>query len=144
MCETVPRKEEVSVDVQLIDENELIYHTKWPRKGLTSDLYENLIKSAKFSDPVHIIFDKYYGESVKIHERLWKADGQAYSDVELTSATQLPTRDIIINNDKNKTLIINLLCSKQQGDHKIQMTGEEQKCYIHLKINIIILTRTHI
>lgn len=133
---------EEPVDVLLIDGNELLYHANWPRKASTNDLYENMIKSVKLSCPVYIIFDKYFDGSVKSHERLRRAGGQAYSDVELTTTTQLPARDVIMNNDKNKTQIINLLCSKEQGDHNIQMIGEEQNLFDHEEADVSLISYT--
>ena len=50
-----------SPDVQLIDGNELIYHTSWPKTGTVASFLQNFEVAAKHNSaiPVYVIFDKY-------------------------------------------------------------------------------------
>ncbi|KAG0727207.1 hypothetical protein GWK47_035118 [Chionoecetes opilio] len=98
----------------------------------TSDLCGNLVKSAKLSCPVYIIFDKYHGESVKSHERQRRAGGQTYAEFELATATHLHARDEIMKNDE------------QKSEHNIEMIGEVQNMFDHEEADVSLVSYTFI
>ena len=58
------------VDVQLVDGNELLYHTTLPKIGTSLTLFNNVVEAAHRKHPVFVIFDKYNKPiSIKTQER---------------------------------------------------------------------------
>ena len=57
------------VDAQLVDGNEAIYHTSWPRNSTLKKFADNFVSSFERPHTTYIIFDQYDKYSIKSHER---------------------------------------------------------------------------
>jgi len=111
--------------VQLIDGNEAIYHTLWPKNATMSMFANGFISSFARPYTTYVVFDCYQEHSIKSHERRRRAKGAAPRDYNLTDETVLPARDIIMKSDQNKTSFIKHLCSAENPNEYVHIIGEE-------------------
>jgi hypothetical protein len=132
-------EDDVPVDLQLVDGNELIYHTIWPKMGTTLALCHSLTKAAEQNYPVYVIFDKYSVNSIKSQERERRKQRVAYPDYELSINTTLQARDTIMKNSNNKRQIINIICAHGESE-KTHMIGEEQTLFQHEEADVSIIS----
>ena len=65
------------VDVQLVDGNEALYHTPWPKFGTLGHFAEMFCLLFPGPHDTYVIFDKYLPGSIKSHERLRHAGGSS-------------------------------------------------------------------
>ena len=64
----VPYGRNAPVDIQLVDGNDLRYHTTWP-KMRTTVAFNNLVTAAEDHSPMCVVLDKYKEGAIKSQER---------------------------------------------------------------------------
>ena len=129
----------IPVNIQIIDGNELVYHTLWPKVATVAALLNNIECSAKQSFPVFLIFDNYNENSIKSYERSRRSGGVSYPDVKLNINSPLPAREKIMKNSSNKRILINLLCNYNSVEN-VNMIGEEQNEFQHEEADVSIIS----
>ena len=103
--------DEPEADYFIIDGNEMLYRSVWPKAGNVRQLSANFNKAvARDRKEVQVLFDKYSTSSIKAHERNRRAGDKVYPNYNLTLDTDLPSRDKIMKNTHNKEQVIKLLC----------------------------------
>ena len=129
----------IPVDIQIIDGNELIYHTLWPKVGTVAALLNNIECSAKQSFPVFLIFDNYNENSIKSYGRSRRSGGVSYPDFKLNINSPLPAREKIMKNCSNERILINLLCNYNSVEN-VNMIDEERNEFQHEEADVSIIS----
>ena len=95
------------VDLELIDGNEAIYHTSWPKNATVKDFANTFVRSFDRPHDTYVVFDQYNKHSIKSQERLRRAKAKRVTSQEfvLNSNTMLPSKELIMKNDNNKSCV---------------------------------------
>lgn len=125
-----------SPQVTVIDGCALLWVVQWPASGTVQDYADNFTKKImtclQISD-VHLIFDRYYKDSVKHLTRLSRAGKDASRRHQLSLDTPLPPQKVTLTVTENKVQLIDLLCQnlantlKQlpENTKRIVITGKD-------------------
>ena len=113
------------VEVQLIDGNEALYHTFWPKNTTLLHFAQGLVDRFVRPCETFVIFDCYKENSVKSHERQRRAKGIAPRAYELRSETILPSKENIMKSDQNKKSLIQFLCNMEHNHNSLHLIGED-------------------
>ena len=127
------------IDVELIDGNEKLYGTTWPKAATVKSFAESFINSVQKNHEVFVIFDKYFEGSIKSHERSRRAADAHCPSHHLTMDTVLPPREVVMKNTENKKQLLKLLCEANTADH-IHMTCEGLCLFGHEEADVCIVT----
>ena len=100
------------VDLQLVDENEVPYHTLWPQTTVKK-FAESFVSSFVSNHDTYVIFDCYHEKSIKSHERKRRSKGAVVRAFTLRKETVLPAKDCMMKSDANKKALIKFLCSTE-------------------------------
>ena len=87
------------VDLELVDENEALYNTQWPKLGSTKEFADAFCRSNCKSNSCCIIFDKYIPGSIISHERARRARGITTSRHNLNADFPLPSRNVVMKSE---------------------------------------------
>ena len=82
--------------------------------GKVSDVADNFpsyVFTLLHESDAHLVFDRYYGYSIKCSERAKSANVSHVLNLE----SPLPTKSIILKSAKNKVQLINIMCQKLAG-----------------------------
>ena len=110
----------VHPDVEIVDGNALIYHSIWPKGGTVQNLADNMVKRIGTTNyRVLIVFDRYWENSTKSHERQRRVSSVAPYQLKLTINTKLPSRDAVMHSTENKKQLISLLFRCSMGENII-------------------------
>jgi len=101
----------VHVDAELVDGNEAIYHTLWPKNSTLKKFTDNFVSAFERPHITYIILDRYDKHSIKSHERQRRAKERKSQEYVLNSNTILPARDVIMKSDANKRALIQYMCN---------------------------------
>jgi hypothetical protein len=123
----------------LIDGNEKLYGTTWPKAATVKSFAESFINSVQKNHEVFVIFDKYFEGSIKSHERSRRAADAHCPSHHLTMDTVLPPREVVMKNTENKKQLLKLLCEANTADH-IHMTCEGLCLFGHEEADVCIVT----
>ena len=117
----------------------LSYHIVWPHSGSPSDLIESikgrLCHYSNNSDKI-IVFDKYHNISAKDHKRIRRAS-EVIIDYELSIASSLPKRDVILKSKNNKRRLANVLCTFTVGEN-VKMESPDDGSFGHDETDVTI------
>ena len=113
------------VDTELVDGNEAIYHTLWPRNTTLKTFACKFVTSFDKQHDTYIIFDQYYKYAIKSHERQRWAKGTTPKQYVLNGNTILPAKDIIMKSDENKKALIQYLCNLDMQNSHLQLIGDD-------------------
>ena len=127
------------VDAELVDGNEAIYHTLWPRNSTLKKFADNFVSSFERPHTTYIIFDRYDKHSIKSHERQRRAKGSKSHEYVLNSNTILPAKDVIMKSDVNKTALIQYLCDASRPNPQLQLIGDDCE-YHHEEADVKIIS----
>ena len=119
------------VDVQLVDDNETLHHTPWPKFGTLGHFAEMFCLLIPGPHDTYVIFDKYLPGSMKSHERLRRAGGTVPRHHTLSKDMPLPSQDIIMKRDEDKDQLIKLFCDTNHGCPTLHIIGKEQSMFNH-------------
>ena len=128
------------VDLELVDGNEALYHTLWPKMGSTKQFAEGFCRSRSKRHSCYVIFDKYIPGSTKSHERARRARGIKTPLHNLTAESPLPSRDVVMKSDYNKKQLIRVICSINHGFPHLVLIGEEQCLFKHEEADVNIIS----
>lgn len=90
------------VQVEIVDGNEAIYHTSWPKNTTVKSFASIFLHPFQSQHDTYIIFDQYMEHSVKSHERQRRTKGAKPTQYRINPNTVLPDRDVIMKNGKKK------------------------------------------
>ena len=127
------------VEVQLIDGNEALYHTFWPKNTTLLHFAQGLVDRFVRPCETFVIFDCYKENSVKSHERQRRAKGIAPRAYELRSETILPSKENIMKSDQNKKSLIQFLCNMEHNHNSLHLIGEDSP-YTHEEADVTIMS----
>jgi len=127
------------VDAELVDGNEALYHTLWPRNSTLKKLADNFISSFEKPHTTYIIFDRYDKHSIKSHERQRRAKSSKSHEYVLNSNTILPAKDVVMKSDVNKSALIQYMCDANRTNPHLQLIGEDCE-YHHEEADVKIIS----
>jgi len=127
------------VDAELVDGNEAIYHTLWPRNSTLKKFADNFVSSFERPHTTYIIFDRYGKHSIKSHERQRRAKGSKSDEYVLNSNTILPAKDVIMRSDVNKSALIQFMCDANRTNPQLQLIGDDCE-YHHEEADVKIIS----
>ncbi len=127
------------VDALLVDGNEAIYHTVWPRSSTVLEFGRSLVEPFAATQDTFVIFDCYNEVSIKSHERQRRAKGIVPRVYDLKNDTILPTKETVMKSDHNKKSLIQFLCSMEHGKDHLHLIGDECP-YSHEEADVTLIT----
>ena len=130
----------VPVDLEIVDGNEALYHTNWPKIGTVQHFSQSFCRTLSKPHITYVVFDKYMSGSIKFHERKRRAGGFNPQHHRLTLDSPLPPRDIIMKSDYNKKQLISVLCDTNNEYPLLHLIGEDQCRYNHEEADINIIS----
>ena len=87
---------------------------------------------------MYVIFDKYFEDSIKSHERMQRTGVIQYPDIDIQLDTDLPTRDHVMKNSHNKQKLLNLMCSIHHQTH-VHLFWEQNCLFHHEEADVSII-----
>ena len=130
----------IPVDVQIVDGNEALYHTPWPKFGTFGHFADTFCNSFTGPNEIYVIFDKYMPGSIKSHERMRRAGGLVPKHHTLSKDTPISVRDIIMKSDHNKEQLIKLICDTNHGCPTLHLIGKDQSRFNHEEADVNIVS----
>jgi hypothetical protein len=88
--------------VEIVDGNQLVYRVVWPQSGTVQMLAKTIAHKLGDHYEVHVVFEKYYNNSVKSYERERRAGGTITTDHHITLTSVLPPRDVLMKSTISK------------------------------------------
>ena len=128
----VPLREVQTLDMVIVDTQQLMYHITWPVAGNASVLVESMKhRLARYPPDCDklLVFDKYHDISAKDHERIRRA-GEGSINYNLTINSPLPSRDAIMKSKHNKRQLSNVISSFDFGP-KVKLESSSDSAYSH-------------
>ena len=107
-----------TVDIVIVDVQQLLYRIVWSHGGSPSDEIESILRRlSRYPHEVEkiIVFDKYKYVSAKDHERMRRV-AEVPIDYELFITSPLPKRDAITKRKNNKRKLASVLSNFTVGD----------------------------
>ena len=125
--------------VQLVDGNEALYHTHWPKNTTLFNFAQGLVDTLVRPYETFVIFDCYKENAVKAHERQRRAKGIFPRAYEHRSETILPSKEHIMKSDQNKKSLIQFLCNFEHNHNSLHLIGEDSP-YTHEEADVTIMS----
>ena len=114
-----------TVDAELFDGNEAIYHKLWPKNVTVKGFAEDFVNTFARNHDTYVIFDRYNEQSIKSHERRRRAKGTVSRKYTLKSDTTLPAKDAVMTSAENKKALINFICNTTYTNSSLHLIGED-------------------
>lgn len=150
----IPTRNDLQVDVIILDGCAILWNVHWPVKGTVRDYiqgFKKYVSDRLKQCSVFLIFDKYLEHSIKGSTRLERA-GKFLRSHNLTLEMPLPARETILHSTKNKQQLIKLISEQLLKEftvecckHRLLVTSDviPEETHLGVCIKRLDLSTTH-